>query len=209
MEAFVSLKPVGCHDENADHRGEAGGKHCAEDSHLQGEHEYVVQDDVGKTSADSGSHGELRVAVVPDEAEQDIIEDEGRRKQQQDLQVRIRHLKDSSVCSQEGSKIFGQQKTDQKEQDGKDDGQIAGVGKHHIRFLVLSLAFADGKACGAAHAQHQPGSVDKVVGGDGKIQRSQPAGPKTLGHKESVCQDIAGHCQHSEDAKQRVLCKFR
>ena len=208
VEALALFEPVRRHDEDADDRGEAGGQNGAEDAHPHREDKDVVQHDVGEAAGDGGGGGKLRVAVVADEAEEEVVEDEGGGEQDHGLQVGIGHVKDGLVRTKKEDQLVGKEQADQKKDNGKSKTEVDGVGEHDVGFVLLAAAFADGKAGRAAHAQHQPDAVDKVVGGNGQIERGKAVCPQTLGDKEGVRQDVTGHGEHAEDAEGRIFGKI-
>ncbi len=80
-------------------------------------------------------------------------------------------------------------------------GHGQGVGIDHVGFRRGVLAFEHRKPGGAAHAQQQADAVDDVVDRDGQVQRGQALAAQTLGHKEGIRQNVAGHRHHAQHAE--------
>lgn len=74
-------------DGQADDRGETGGQGGAEEPHVQGVDEEVVQGDVGQAPRQHVAHGQPGVAVVAEEGHKEVVEDEAGRKAEDGLQI--------------------------------------------------------------------------------------------------------------------------
>ena len=190
---------MGGHDHNADNRGEPRGKHRAENAHVAGEDKHIVQNDVGEAAGGGGRHGQGGAAVVADKAHQHGVEDKGGGKQQQHPQIGVGHSGHLTLRPQQTGQRPGEQQARQHKQQGDARGQPDAVGEHVVGRLVFPPAFADGVFGGSAHAQHQPGAVNKIIGRDGQVQGRQPGGAQTLGHEKGVRQNVAGDGQHRAD----------
>ena len=57
MELIFLSQQVGGQDPDTDHRGQAGGKGCSENSHFQRKHKHIIQHYIGKASSDHSCHG--------------------------------------------------------------------------------------------------------------------------------------------------------
>lgn len=54
VEAVSTAEPVEQQDGHTDDRGDPRGQHSAEDSHIQGEDEQIVQQDIGQAAHQHG-----------------------------------------------------------------------------------------------------------------------------------------------------------
>lgn len=141
VKALVPFQPVGSHDQDADDRSQPCGEYRTEDSHAAGKNKHIVQNNIGEAAGDGGGHGQLGISIVADEAQQYIVEDKGRGKQQQHLQVGIGHIKHRRVSSEKPCQSAGEKKSRQYKKYGKDQGQVQGDGIHPVRLPVRVLAF--------------------------------------------------------------------
>ncbi len=78
----------------------------------RGKIKNVIHNNVGEASREHGGHTEVGRAVVADKAVEDIVDDEGRRKQKHYLEVDVRHLVYRSVRTQKCGDFPGKQKPD-------------------------------------------------------------------------------------------------
>ena len=140
MEMVLLLQEKGQHDQDADHRGKTRGQDRAEDPHMQREDEYVIQDDINKTAADHGGHGELGRAVIPHETQQHIVEQEHGRKKQEDLQISPAHPKDRIVRAQHPCDRAGAAQAQAEKDDGEGEGETERVCKYLIHSIRTALA---------------------------------------------------------------------
>ena len=85
VEAGRLFQRAGEHDQNTEHGGSACGQHRAENTHPAGEDEDVVQHNVGQTARRGRNHGQAWPAVVTYKAEQHVVEDKGRGKEEENL----------------------------------------------------------------------------------------------------------------------------
>ena len=58
----------------AHYRGDAGGQGRAEDAHIHGVEEHIVQHNVGQAAQQHGGHGQLGIAVVAHEGGENVVE---------------------------------------------------------------------------------------------------------------------------------------
>ena len=89
-----------CEDGHADDRGQSGSQDGAEDAHPEREDEDIVQQNVGEAASDHRHHGELRGPVVPNEAQEHVVDHEHRGEEQQHLDIGPGHGEDVLVGPQ-------------------------------------------------------------------------------------------------------------
>ena len=159
VELVLPAEEVGGEHQDADEGGQACGKDRAENAHPAGEEEYPVQHHVGEAPGEHGRHGELGRAVVADEAQQQVVGQKGRGKEQEHPQVGAGHGVDRTLPAKQGDDSTGEKDPRQHEEDGQGSHQIACVGERAVGSAVVILAFLDGVLGGAAHAHHQAAAV--------------------------------------------------
>ncbi len=195
-------------NQNADQGGEAGGEHRAEDPHLAGENEHIVQNHVRQAAADHGGHGKLRSAVVAHEAEKEIVQEKRGREEQNDAQIGFGHGEDLFVRAQKRNDAVGKEEAGGCKKEREERGKAKGVGEDPVGRLPVAVMARDRVLDSAAHADHQAASVDEAVNRNRQIQRRQPVHADSLRDEKGVGQNVAGKADHAQDIQGRVLQKI-
>ena len=197
----------GQHGETDDGR-KSRGEHGAENAHTEREHKQPVQKDVGQTAGEHGRHSEFRRAVVAHEAEHDIVENKGRSKQQNDAQIRFRHGKYRIVRTERRGYRPGKRSAGKHEYGGKNGGGIKSIGEYAAGRALVARAAENGVGGRAAHAEHQPAAVNKIVYRHRQIERCQTVRSQSQRNKKRVGQYVAGQTQHAEHVKGYIPGEF-
>ena len=92
----------------------------------------------------------------------------------------------------------GEGQTGNGKKRAQEKGQAQRLGESAVAALFVPLSPADGIADAAAHAQHQPQTVDQAVNRQSQVEGGQSLGSHGPGNKEGVRQDITGDSQHSQ-----------
>ena len=73
---------------------------------------------------------------------------------------------------------------------------------------MILLAFPNGILRSAAHADHKPAAVDKVVNRDRQIQGRQAVCAQSHGNEKGIRQYVTGKPYHPHYIQRCVFCKF-
>ena len=109
---------------------------------------------------------------------------------------------------QEGAHLGGKAHAGDHKEQRDQHGQDQGAGEHPLGLLLPAAAPENGKLGGAAHTQHQAGTLNEVIKRNGQIQGGQPVRPQPLGDEEGIRQNIAGQPHHAQHILGGILKKF-
>ena len=171
MKAVFPPDEVGRQDEQADDRREPRGECRPENPHAAGKEEEVIQHHIGQAAPQHRRHGKLRRAVVSHEAQAEVVQQEGGRKEQDDLQIGAAHSEDGFVGPQEPGQFLRTEQPQQNEPRRQPQGKPQRMGKNAVGLPLFSLVLRNGIARAASHADQQAAPVDKAVDRNGQIQR--------------------------------------
>ena len=138
---FFPPQEVGGEDAHADDGRKPRGKGCPENPHVPWEDEHPVQHHIGEAAADHGRHGELGSPVVADKAQQKVVQQERRGKEEDHPQVGFRHGEHSPRAPKQPGNIPGKQEPHRHKEGRQPRRQIEPVGENPVRLPVVPLAF--------------------------------------------------------------------
>ena len=102
------LAVEGQHDQT-DARCQTGCQNGTENAHMTGKDEHIVQNNVGKTACKHGGHGKTGRTVIAHKANQNVVEQKGRREEQNDAQIGCGHGEHLRIGAEQGCERCGEE----------------------------------------------------------------------------------------------------